>query len=98
MPPEPAALADRVRAHVLADPASWPRVAGDGTWVAAELWPRWAAELGRRGVTPEALAEAAAGYRQELWLWLMGERPWPHVAAALGGRALRRAPGGAAPI
>lgn len=37
--------------------------------------------LRARGVTREALGSAAAGYRQELWLWLMGERTWDQYAS-----------------
>jgi hypothetical protein len=30
--------------------------------------------------------------QRELWLWLMGERPWIQFLAALAGRVVRRMP------
>ena len=57
--------------------------------VAAWLWDRWRA-LERHGMDEAAFVAVAAGYRREIWLWLMGERTWAHCCAGLAGRAERR--------
>ena len=88
--PEPASLRDSTRAAVLDNPQDWDRLSADGTWIARPMWDLAAPELAERGLSQEGLALAARGYRLELWLWLMGERTWPHCVQGLIGRAERR--------
>ncbi len=90
-PPEPLALKERVRRRVLERPDTLSDLAREGSWLADWLWSQWAPTLCAWGLTREALRDVVAGYHHELWLWLMGERPWAHVADALAGRAQRRA-------
>jgi hypothetical protein len=84
-PDEPAAL--RHRAHLAAD----QQALVDG--IAAWLWDAWGDVLQAAGLTRETFGALARGYRSELWLWAMGERPWRHVAEGLAGRVERRLPG-----
>ncbi len=85
-------LQQEVRAQILDHPDTWHDMAGDGRWLADQLWPHWAATLEPLGVTEGHLAHVVAGYRRELWLWVVGERTWEHTLTALAGRLLRRAP------
>jgi hypothetical protein len=40
----------------------------------------------------DRFGEIVAGYRRELWLWVMGERTWAQAAGGLLGRVQRRLP------
>ena len=42
----------------------------------------------------ERFLQVVAGYRSELWLWVMGERTWAQSADGLLGRVRRRLPVG----
>lgn len=88
----PDALLHRVRGRILDQPGSWPTLAADGHWLADWLWPQWAGPLETAGASRELVASVVAGYRQELWLWLMGERTWEHTLTGLAGRIRRRTP------
>lgn len=86
----PPPLRDAARAKALDHHDIWNDMAADGHWLADWLWPHWAATLERDGVTSDHLAQVVAGYRRELWLWVVGERTWPHTLTALAGRVVRR--------
>jgi hypothetical protein len=90
--PVPEALWRSARDRIRDQPRSWPVDAADGHWLSDWLWAQWAVPLAACGVTPELLAATVVGYRQELWLWLMGQRTWQHIVSSLAGLVLRRAP------
>ena len=94
LPTEPVELRDALRALVRQRPSSWEAVAGDGRWIAEPVWAGAASYLPDLDVG--VLAAAAVGHRQELWLWMMGERTWEHCVTGLLGRARRRRPASAA--
>ena len=59
------------------------------------VWKAWAGSLAGTagsGVDPGWLAQVVAGYRRELWLWLVGERTWEQCLSGLAGRVDRRLP------
>ena len=87
----PEAVWRSARTQILERPDAWEGLAKDGHWLADPLWVEWAGTLEARGVTLDFLADVVAGYRSELWLWLMDERTWPHIETSLAGRTLRRA-------
>lgn len=87
-----------LRLHVPDEPdrSEWLRRVDLGTGVAEVLasleqwlWDRWRL-LGRAGMDRAAFGVAVGGYRRELWLWIVGERTWPHCCAGLIGRIGRR--------
>jgi hypothetical protein len=92
-PAEPVELRRRWRAAAEADPAGARQEMADGQWLADELWGSWRHQLEVVAADRAALAGAAAGLARELWLWVMGERQWPEVAALLYGRVARHLPG-----
>jgi len=57
--------------------------------VAAWLWERWRV-LERAGLDRAQFGAIVAGYRREIWLWLMGERTWSQCCSGLIGRIDRR--------
>ncbi len=91
VPPEPTGERDRFHRVALESPSAWRQVAARGDWIADALWPHWGPVLTQADVSHRRLAEVAAGYQGELWLWLMGERTWAHTASGLAGRVQRRA-------
>jgi hypothetical protein len=92
-PAEPVELRRRIRAAAEADPAAARRDLAGGQAVAEELWRSWRSELEAVGADRTAVAAAAGSLARELWLWVMGERRWPEVAALLYGRVARHLPG-----
>ena len=54
------------------------------------LFARWELELVPRGLDAGAFSRIVAGISHEIWLWLMGDRPYQQLSAAIAGRALRR--------
>lgn len=93
-PPEPVELKHRLRRRVLDRPGTWHgRAAKTGLFV-DWAWEQWAPTLTAWGVTHSQLGDVVGGYRQELWLWLMGERTWAHTVEGLIGRVRRRTPTG----
>ncbi len=91
VPPEPLDELERVRALVLESPEAWGRLGASGVWITDALWPWWGEALVQAKMTKSAMDQVVAGYRSELWLWLMGERTWESVASGLAGRLERRA-------
>jgi hypothetical protein len=92
LPEEPVALRDRVRALVEQEPDRGAALIDGGAWIADPLWERWGPLLEPAGMSRERFLHVVAGYRRELWLWVMGERTWAQSAGGLLGRVRRRLP------
>jgi hypothetical protein len=92
LPEEPVALRTRTRALVEAAPAQGAALIDGAEWIAGPLWERWGPLLEPAGMTRSRFLEIVAGYRRELWLWVMGERTWAQSAGGLLGRVQRRLP------
>jgi hypothetical protein len=90
LPAEPVGLRERTRALAERAPADGAALIGAGEWIADILWGDWGPLLEPAGMDRPTLATIAAGYHLELWLWVMGERPWSHCVSGLRGRVLRR--------
>jgi hypothetical protein len=97
LPEEPVALGAETRAVVERSPAAGAALIDRGEWIAEPLWRCWGAALERAGMSRARLVRIAAGYRRELWLWVMGERTWAQCASGLRGRVLRRLSAAASP-
>jgi hypothetical protein len=93
LPEEPVELRRRTRALVEEDPDRGAGVVDAGAFLADPLWERWGPALERAGMDRDRFAGLVAGYRRELWLWVMGERTWAQSAGGLLGRVRRRLPG-----
>jgi hypothetical protein len=89
--PEPTALRQRMRARAEDAPAQARQELAEGSWIAPWLWAEWGPDLEPSGLSESDLAGEAGRWAKELWLWVMGERQWPEVAALLYGGTLRRA-------
>ena len=94
LPEEPVELRRATRALVEQDPARGAAVVDDGGFLADPLWERWGPALEAAGLSRDRFDEIVAGYRRELWLWVMGERTWAQSAGGLLGRVRRRLPSG----
>ena len=92
LPEEPVELRRRTRALVEEDPDRGAAVVDAGAFLADPLWERWGPALERAGMDRDRFAGIVAGYRRELWLWVMGERTWAQSAGGLLGRVRRRLP------
>lgn len=92
LPKEPVELRRRTRALIEDDPARGAAVVDAGAWVADPLWGVWGPALQPAGMDRDRFGEIVAGYRRELWLWVMGERTWAQAAGGLLGRVQRRLP------
>ena len=73
-------------------PEEGMRLVNAGQPLADLLWEEWGAALYEAGMDRERFDEITRGYSGEIWLWVMGERPWDHCVAGLAGRVLRRLP------
>jgi len=91
IPPEPAALRVTLRDAVLGG-ADWSAQFGDELGLGDTLWASWGSALGSAGMERPEFAAVIAGYRRELWFWLLGDRIWSQVATGLAGRLVRRLP------
>ena len=98
LPEEPVELRRRTRTLIEDDPVEGAAVVDAGAWIADPLWADWGPVLDQAGMSRDRFGEIVAGYRRELWLWVMGERTWAQAAGGLLGRVRRRlpAPGAAA--
>ena len=94
LPEEPVELRRRTRALVEQDPARGAAVVDGGAFLADPLWERWGPALEAAGLSRDRFGQIVAGYRRELWLWVMGERTWAQSAGGLLGRVQRRLPAG----
>lgn len=85
---EPSALREKLRDLARDDPqfAQSEAIRLFSAW----LWRRWRTELSPFGFAPRELRGVLAGDRRELWLWLMGDRPFAQLADGVAGRVLRR--------
>jgi hypothetical protein len=93
LPEEPVELRRRTRALVEEDPDRGAAVVDAGAFLADLLWEGWGPALEPAGMDRDRFAGIVAGYRRELWLWVMGERTWAQSAGGLLGRVRRRLPG-----
>jgi hypothetical protein len=94
VPEEPVELRARVRALVERAPEEGAALIDGATWIAGPLWERWGPLLEPAGMSRARFLQVVAGYRRELWLWVMGERTWAQSAGGLLGRVRRRLPVG----
>jgi len=92
LPDEPIALRSAVRALLDNAPADGLRLIDDGDWIARPLWEEWGADLTRDGWDKDTFRQVVIDYRNELRLWVMGERPWAHAIDGLLGKLRRRTP------
>lgn len=92
LPEEPVELRRRTRALIEQDPERGAAVAEAGAWLADPLWIVWGPALRSAGLDRDRFGEVVAGYRRELWLWVMGERTWAQAGGGLLGRVQRRLP------
>lgn len=90
LPEEPLVERERWR-QLVEDGADWGKVVDGEGGPAAWLWDRWRA-LGAAGMDGDRFSAVVAGYRRELWYWLLGERQWVQVCSGLIGRVGRRLP------
>jgi hypothetical protein len=68
-------------------------VAGRGAALAKVtelLWEAWEDSLAPFGVDEKRFASIVAGATNEVWLWVMGDRPYDQLVASLAGRTTRR--------
>ncbi|HKG24206.1 MAG TPA: hypothetical protein VKB09_01085 [Thermomicrobiales bacterium] len=91
LPEEPIKLKLKTRTLLEQSPEEGQRLLAEGRWIATPLWKQWREALEPRGITRARFLEIVVGYRNELRLWVMGERPWLHCIAGLAGRLARRA-------
>ena len=89
---EPADLKAETRTLLEDWPEEGARVIGEASFVADPLWDEWREDLEGVGVSRERFLEISRGYKGELRLWVVGERPWDHCVAGLAGRVRRRLP------
>jgi len=92
LPEEQVELRRRTRALIEQDPTQGAAVVDAGAWIADPLWALWGPVLEAAGMDRDRFGEVVAGYRRELWLWVMGERTWAQAAGGLLGRVQRRLP------
>jgi hypothetical protein len=92
LPEEPVALRQRTRTLIEQDPERGAAVVDAGSWIANQLWERWGRALESAGMDRDRFDGIVAGYRRELWLWVMGERTWAQSVGGLLGRVQRRLP------
>ena len=90
MLPEPLALKKNTRTLLEQSPEAGQQLLADGKWIALPLWRRWGSALRPLGMKRARFLEIVVGYRNELRLWVLGERPWDHCIAGLAGRVERR--------
>jgi hypothetical protein len=89
-PEEPRALKDQTRTLLEQSAAAGFDLLEAGNWIAAPLWQLWGDQLMLRGMAPEQFRQIVVDYRNEMRLWLVGERTWEHAIGGLIGRVNRR--------
>lgn len=90
-PEEPVEVRDGLR-RALLDGTDRREGFSNENCVGILLWQRWRSALEPVGMDREAFIDVVVGYRRELWLWLVGERPWEQFISGLAGRVVRRLP------
>jgi hypothetical protein len=93
LPEEPVALRQETRALAQEAPQRAAALLDAGEWLAGPLWRSWGPALQAAGMSRARFLQVVAGYRRELWLWVMGERTWAQSAGGLAGRLRRRLDG-----
>jgi len=87
-PIEPEGLRVQLSAAACDDATGAPEQVGAS--LAAVLALSWSPILERAGAPAGYATEIIVGARRESWLWVMGERTWPHEIEILAGRIARR--------
>lgn len=90
VPEEPIDLLAEVRECIQRAPADGLDRIDSGGLITDTLWPTWSASLRQAGIDREQFRRIAVGYRNEVRLWVMGERTWAHCVEGLTGRIQRR--------
>jgi len=90
LPTEPEELKSSLREAALG--ASTPESSTFESCFGAWMWERWRSALEPAGMSREAFVAIVAGYRREVWMWLLGDRRWVPLISGLAGRASRRLP------
>jgi hypothetical protein len=88
IPDEPLELKALLRVAVGEDPVVG-RVAAL-TEVAAMLWSDWEEALVAIGMDEASFDSIIGGATNEVWLWVMGDRPYDQLVVSIAGRTLRR--------
>ncbi|MHB8681616.1 MAG: hypothetical protein ACYDA2_05930 [Acidimicrobiales bacterium] len=91
-PAEPVELRDALRDAMLAGD-DWEAARARGLDAAGALWSAWGPTLEPAGMRRPDFDAVVAGYRRELWFWLLGDRIWDQIVPGLRGRVLRRLTG-----
>lgn len=94
LPGEPLELKVATRMLLEHDPDGGRQQLEDEDWLVPYLWAHWGPALTEEGFGRDDLLRVARGYGDELRLWVMGERTWPHCISGLAGRVQRRLPVG----
>ncbi|MDQ3856701.1 MAG: hypothetical protein M3281_09960 [Chloroflexota bacterium] len=92
LPGEPTELRAETRRLVEQHPEEGRLAIEDGRFIADWLWLQWREPLADCGAGYAHLLRTVRGYKSELRLWVVGERPWDHCIAGLAGRVIRRLP------
>ncbi len=90
IPKEPSETLTEIRTTYSKSQLGALHLVNDGNIIARYLWKEWQKPLTQAGLTYNDLLRAVRGYRQEFWLWAMGERPWDHCVVGTAGRLARR--------
>ena len=90
IPEEPVDLKVEMRQQLETRPEEGLQLLAHGAWIADALWAVWGAKLTPSDMDQERFRRIASEYRNELRLWIMGERTWEHCIEGLAGRVTRR--------
>ena len=85
--PEPLAL--RLQLRLLIGESSAGAAEEVALALTARQWRRWRSELVPLGASAASFRKLGLGYRREIWLWAIGDRPWEQMMEGLVGRCLR---------
>ena len=88
IPEEPLEIKALLRAAVGEDPVAGREAALAN--VTELLFDAWQDSLAPFGVDEVRFASIVAGATNEVWLWVMGDRPYDQLVASLAGRTIRR--------
>ena len=81
-----------IKAHLRAAVGEAPQAGREAALaeVTELLWGEWEDALAPFGVDAERFAAIVAGATNEVWLWVMGDRPYDQLVVSLAGRTIRR--------
>lgn len=91
LPDEPEDLKAGLR-DALLDGQDWRAGFSDDICIGLWIWAQWQPALEPGGLSREEFVDVVIADKRELWLWLMGERPWMQYLTGLAGRVVRRLP------